>query len=98
MSENIKKLLNDMRIRPGVYFGKKSLDRLTAFLSGYMCCVHERDGGSTVYLPGFQEFVSERYNIKSAQHWSNIITFFSSTEEDAFDLFYELLDEFYYQS
>ena len=22
MSENIKKLLNDMRIRPGVYFGK----------------------------------------------------------------------------
>ena len=95
MPEYIKKLLEDMRKRPGVYFGKKSLDRLATFLSGYRCCVLERDGEAPSDLPGFQEFVAERYNIQSAHHWSDIIQFYCSTEEEAFDTFFELIDEFY---
>ena len=94
MSENISKLLADMKRRPGVYFGKKSLERLATFLSGYMCCVSERDGVTSEYLPGFQEFIAERYNIRSAHHWSEIIRFFCTTDEEAFDEFYKLLDEF----
>lgn len=98
MQENIKKLLTDIKKRPGVYFGKKTLTDLSIFLSGYMCCTFERDGGTLEYLPGFQEFIEKRYNIKIARHWSEIICFFSFTEEDAFDQFYMLLDEYYNQS
>jgi len=94
MRKDVKKLLSDMKNRPGVYFGKKSLDRLSTFLSGYICCVSERDGEIGEYLPGFQEFISERYNIRSTHHWSEIIQFYCSTEEEAFDEFYKLLDEF----
>jgi hypothetical protein len=95
LDNNITRLLADIKKRPGVYIGKKSLDRLATFISGYMCCVHERDGASPEYLPGFQEFIAERYNIHSVHGWPEIIQFFNVTEEDAFDEFYRLLNTYY---
>ncbi|MBQ2675973.1 MAG: hypothetical protein IJF54_01040 [Clostridia bacterium] len=95
MKSYIKRLLDDMRNRPVVYFGCKSLDSLATFLSGYMCRVHETTSDSGEALPGFQEFVQEKYGIQSSQHWSQIIRFFSATEESAFDEFFKLLDEYY---
>lgn len=96
MQEHVKRLLKDIQQRPGVYLGKKSLDRLVHTLSGYTLCMLEHGEIQTAeFLPGFQEFVAERYNIQSVHHWSQIIEFFSTTEEEAFDTFFELLSEYY---
>lgn len=95
MPEYINRLLRDVQKNPGIYLGKKSLERLVFFLSGYMYCMDERSESTAHYLPGFQEFIEEYYNIQSVHHWSEIIRFFCVTEEDAFDEFYRLLDEFY---
>ncbi len=65
------------------------------YLAGYMWCVYEQEGDMPDYLPGFQEFVENHYDIHSEHHWSKIIEFFCMTEEKAFDVFYELLHEFY---
>lgn len=96
INEKIKKLLVQMRRVPAAYFGKKSLERLSFTLSGYMLCLFEIGESDTMQeLPGFNEFVAKRYGIKSAHNWCSIIQFFHPIEEEAFDTFFELLDEFY---
>lgn len=93
---DIKRLLKIIKERPGLYLGRKTLAPLADLLGGYMLCLFEHyDVPSLEYLPGFQNFVAERYDIRSAHHWSQIIKFHSVTDEKAFDTFYELLEEFY---
>lgn len=46
------------------------------------------------FIPGFQDWIADRYEIKSTHGWSEIINFFSQDEGEAFDTFYELLDEY----
>ena len=95
MPDYVEKMLLDIQKCPAMYIGKKSLDYLVTYLAGYMWCVFERDGEMPDYLPGFQKFVENYYDIKSARHWSQIIKFFCMKEEEAFDMFYQLLYEFY---
>jgi hypothetical protein len=92
--DSLSRLLHNIKENPGAVIGKKSLDRLSTFVYGYLCCMYERDGVYPAFLPGFQEYVEERYGIHTAHHWSEIIQFFCKSEEEAFGKFYELLDEF----
>ena len=98
MHEEIQKLLDDIRYRPGVFLGKKTLNGLSSYVYGYIHCMHVRDNIEPKSFEGFQEFVEKHYdlhdNIHSNRHWSNIIEFFNPIEEEAFDEFYKLLDEF----
>lgn len=87
-------LLVKIRKLPALYIGKKSLERLRAFISGYSMCLYEIYGSEPDLLNGFNEYVAEYYHICVDRDWSSIIPFFSNTEEEAFDKFYELLDEF----
>jgi len=94
-------LLSDLKERSVAFIGEKSLSRLLSFITGYIYCVHEREGVVLDFLPGFQEFIEMHYGLKDNshvfQHWSKIISFFTSTDEEAFDEFYKLLNQ-YYQS
>lgn len=92
--DEINELLDVLRERPGLFIGKKSLDRLTTFVTGYIHCAYIKDGVMLQFLPGFQEFVENRYGKHSGRNWPHIIEFYSVYEEDAFDKFYDLLDEF----
>ena len=98
MPEWVKLLLNEIREQPAVYIGKKSLDRLAAFLAGYSYCMYQQQNISTTILPGFQEYISEYFKIKSAQNWSSIIVSNSRNDEEAFDMFYDFLEQFYRES
>lgn len=95
MPDYIRELLKKIRKQPALYIGKKSLDRLSHFLSGYVCCIYEQQGIVVQPLPGFQEYISKEFAIQSAHGWSDILLFFSSGEEEAFDKFYIYLDRFY---
>ena len=94
MPEYAKTLLKKIRETPGMYIGKKSLDRLAASLSGYACCMREKMGVQDPPLPGFQAYIEAHYN-QHSHSWWDIISFDSTCEEEAFDTFYRLLDLFY---
>ena len=95
LDKSFEKLLVELKYRPGVYIGKKSLERLSAFINGYMYCYYKHNGGPSDYLPGFQDYIEKKYGIQSTHGWSEIIRFFSTTEEEAFDSFFNLVNEFY---
>ena len=88
-------LLKSIRENPYIYIGKPSLQRLYAFISGYQYRERTRDPEYRSCLEGFNEFVSNRYNLNTNHNWANMIDFFSNSEQEAFDTFYRLLEAFY---
>ena len=94
MKNAVLNLLQEMRVHAGVLIGKKSLDRLVTFLCGYVHGIYAVTNNHLIVLPGFQEFVQQKYGIND-HYWADIILFCCfNNDEEAFDVFYELLDEF----
>lgn len=98
MNKELKQLLDALHAKPGMYIGEPSLEKLHTFVNGYLYCMNKRDNVVYEYVSGFQIFVEQYYQVFENKnfhhHWSRIISFFSSTEEQAFYKFYELLDEY----
>ena len=94
--EEFYKVLEDIKNKPSLYIGTKSLIRLKHFLDGifYTLCYLNGQKECPNFLEGFQEWIQIRFDITSTQHWSDIINFHSSNDVNAFDLFFELLNEF----
>lgn len=72
----ILSFLEEVRTRPVVFIGDKSLRELAAILAGYCRCMVRRDGGVIPFFLDFQEYIQKKYEIYSNQHWSRIIRFF----------------------
>ena len=89
----IDRLLEKIRRTP-LLIGVKSLSSLVAFLDGYVYRMVKKEAKICEVLPGFQEFITKRYG-GGKRHWSFAIESQCSSGEEAFDKFYELLDEFY---
>lgn len=89
--EALKSVIEKVTSFPEIYIGKPSLERLYAFIGGYLYCSSEADDHC---LDGFNEYVAAKYGINTDHNWSSIIIFFSSTEEEAFITFKELFDEY----
>lgn len=94
MEDIIIQLFNDIKKRPGVYFGKKALHDLSVFVSGYVAALNDINEKKIILLPKFREFLESYYNVHSVKNWSDIIIFYSKDDSDAFDNFFELLNEF----
>lgn len=92
--DNVIKVLEELRSRYNVIIGKKSLERLVSFVWGYIHCMYDNGIKLNGFLPGFQQYIEDRYNIHTDHNWSSIIQFFSNSDAEAFDLFYQLLDDF----
>jgi hypothetical protein len=96
-SEYLYDLLARIHQRPGMYLGIASLTRLSAFLGGYLCSRTESqlpDTPQEEEFSGFQDWIQARYGVTSAHGWEQIILFHSADEKDAFNRFFQLLDEF----
>lgn len=93
--EDLSKMLQNIKVRPKLYLGKISLERLSAFINGYICRQFEEDStNSTGFYPEFQVFIQDKYGIQTDHGWSEIIAFFSSDDVEAFNNFYSDLNEF----
>jgi hypothetical protein len=81
-----------------MYLGKKSLELLQIFLAGYSHAITEinyRNGFEACHKSyDFQQFIMTRYNIYSYYNAYGIIRLQCSSDEEAFDMFFKLLDEF----
>lgn len=87
-------LLEKMKIRPGLYFGKPSITRLNIFIHGYNFAYVEEGKLQPIDLGEFQGFIEAIYSEKRSLGWADIILEDCGDEEEAFWKFYELFDEF----
>jgi hypothetical protein len=95
--DELYELLQKMKEKPELYFGRKSLARLYSFLNGYGACLSVYDKSYMLCpgaIPGFQEYVQKEYRVKSSQSWDMIVDFYSNSEEQALNTFFDLLDKF----
>lgn len=95
MNQELASILARIREKPNMYLGQKSISLLYSFLCGYSVCLLEHTNYTDdLFYHEFQTFVANRYNIVTDQNWCSILRFFSNDETDAFNLFFELLDEY----
>ena len=96
-------ILTLIRARPATYLGSKSITKLKSFLDGYYFSKYESDphlslenNDEEVFWLKFQDWLEDKYQVKSNQSWVAIIRFFSTDDAAALDLFFDLVDEFVY--
>ena len=90
-------LLARIKQRPGMYLGKVSLTRLKMLLMGYSMSRGELGLQLTQQekqFAQFQQWIQTKYQINSAQGWETIILSQVEDEKLAFDLFFELFEQF----
>ena len=87
--------LKKIKIKPEMYLGKKSLTLLKVYIDGYIDRQFEINNTyATSKFWHFSEYVQKYYKIKFNRNWEKIINFFTTNDEEAFDKFFELLDEY----
>jgi hypothetical protein len=95
--EYLYDLLARIKQRPGMYLGKVSLTRLKMLLMGYSMSRGELGLQLTQQekqFAQFQQWIQTKYQINSAQGWETIILSQVEDEKLAFDLFFELFEQF----
>jgi hypothetical protein len=94
---NFYDFLQNIRKRPAMYLGQRSITRLHIFLCGYRFARSELGISQTEQEREFGEFQSwleQKFNVETTQSWANIILSRTKNESQALDNFFELLDEF----
>lgn len=93
-----RKLLSSIKTMPGMYIGSKKLTYLEHFIHGYnsaMFFLGIKDQHN-IMPDGFQEYIVEKYNISvyTPKNYFSIISENTPDDEQAFDVFFQLLDEY----
>ena len=92
--QRIIELLYKIKENPICYVGKLDIERLYFLLSGYILAMNEFENvWQSDFTEQFQAFVAKKYNDKDTLNWCSIIQKHHSQDE-TFNVFYELLDEF----
>lgn len=87
--------LASVRKHPGLVLGRKSIHALDAFLAGFAFARKEdKSAGDYEFLADFNDWVRDRFGVKSNQGWARIIAFYSADENEELPLFWRLFDEF----
>lgn len=96
--KNLYEFLDIMRIRPGMYIGKKSITVLHDYIGGYewACYVHKIEENLIPTFESFNGFVEAYFHYgKTSLNWKGIILEQNNgNEELAFEEFYRLFDLF----
>lgn len=95
--EYLYDLLARIKQRPGMYLGKVSLTRLKMLLMGYGMSRGELGLQLTQeekQFAQFQQWIQRKYQINSSEGWESIILSQVEDEKLAFDLFFQLFEQF----
>ena len=95
MSE-FKKLLEEIKEKPALYLGEKSITNLYIFLQGYGFARRQLNIpllAEEKVFRNFQPWLQERLNLQTSQSWSKMILS-TYPNEDAFARFFDLWREF----
>ncbi len=98
--EYLYDLLARIKQRPGMYLGKVSITRLKMLLMGYSMSRGELGLQLTQeekQFAQFQKWIQAKYQINSSEGWESIILSQVNDEKLAFDLFFELFEQFNFE-
>jgi hypothetical protein len=88
-------MLEKIKNQPGMYLGKKDLDKLSDFISCYILTVRERTGEQIPFIHQFSIYINHEYQPKWDQiKWWSATILENQSQEDAFELFYFHLENF----
>ncbi|NJO51018.1 MAG: hypothetical protein HC840_17975 [Leptolyngbyaceae cyanobacterium RM2_2_4] len=92
------KLLDKIKVKPGMYIGGASVTDLFMFLAGYKMAQQEfgvslTDAEKRFYRE-FQPWLQRRLGITTSRSWAKMLEFRSLNQQEAFESFFKLLDEF----
>lgn len=86
--------LYKIKEKPIIYIGKKSVILLRAYLDGYLNREMELNPEFKSVFFEFYDFIREDYKMAPNHSWERILTAYTNTDENAFDLFFKYLDKF----
>ena len=97
---NLFEMLEEAKNRPSMFWGnKRTLSDVSNFISGFKAGRIGTNLGideKTKKFDGFSAFVSNEISGEATSHsWVGIINSQTSSCDEAFELFYKLLDEFF---
>ncbi|MEH2275432.1 MAG: hypothetical protein V7K40_11740 [Nostoc sp.] len=92
---NLSRLLQEIKNNPVIYIDKPSITCLDFFIAGYLNQLSDLGLTPEGYpMEGFDKWMQERAKTNITQSWLEIILFLSSSEKDAFYMFFELFEKF----
>ena len=92
-----RKLLSYIRNRAGFHMGTKNLVYLEHYIHGYDMALYFHGIKKSSIIPeGMQEYVEKKYGFldRTAANYFSIIIKNSTDEKEAFDNFFDLLDDY----
>ncbi|WP_202924896.1 hypothetical protein [Myxacorys almedinensis] len=91
-------LLDKIRVKPGMYIGGTSVTDLFMFLGGYKIAQQEFGVAFTEaekrFYREFQPWLQRRLGMTTSRSWAKMLEFRSINQQEAFESFFKLLDEF----
>ena len=93
---NLINLIYKIKRNPYLYLeNKKNLSELFYIMEGFsMAYIYENYERSLGIIPGFDDWIHNKYNNKSTNSWKNVLLINTKSEKEAFDLFFEDLETF----
>ena len=91
-------VLQKVKTKPGMYIGRPSVSDLFIFIVGYEFARGELDIEPTEweddFNENFQPWLQKKYHVSTSNSWAKIIMLYCGNEQEGFNAFYRLLDEF----
>lgn len=91
-------IINKIKIKPGMYIGTTNVNNLFMFLVGYKTARQELgiklNELEILFYREFQPWLQKRLGIETVNSWAKIISFYCLNEQEAFNYFFELFEEF----
>lgn len=94
--QKLWKLLTMIKNAPLAFIGEKSLSLTNIYIRGYIDSYNMRRVGESTYefFQGFEEWVNQKAELNLYRPWYKVLIFLSVTEESAFDLLFDYLEEY----
>jgi hypothetical protein len=86
-------VLDMIRQQPGLYLPARTLECLRAYIEGWRLAADYPEAEEAL-LVGFQQWIADRFLVKSAQSWDSIILFYAKDGHDALNQFFVLFAEY----
>lgn len=98
-NSTFENFLEKVRSRPGLFFGKKSLIGLWCFMTGYQQAVYEHEILESDQMDWkleteFNDWLRKKFCMGNAVNWYYIIKNMTASDEEAWEMFFKLWDEF----
>lgn len=92
-------VLNRIEKNPLLYLGQKNLRSLRAFIDGYIICEQDNNKKeSSIIFENFIKYFNDIFGVQSYYDFCSVLRNQYESEEEAFDSFFKLFNNFIIQS